>query len=25
MNSIGLTFEDAIKYLQELGGNKWHY
>jgi DNA-binding transcriptional regulator YhcF (GntR family) len=22
MNSIGLTFEDAIKYLQELGGNK---
>ena len=22
MNNIGVSYEDAIKYLQELGGNK---
>ena len=22
MNNIGITYEEAIKYLQELGGNK---
>lgn len=25
MSSIGINFEDSIKYLQKLGGNKWLY
>ena len=25
MNSIGITFDESIKYLQELGGKKWTY
>ena len=25
MNNIGITFEESIKYLQELGGKKWIY
>lgn len=25
MLSIGINYIDSIKYLQELGGKKWHY
>ncbi len=24
MNDIGISYEEAIKYLQELGGKKWN-